>query len=94
MKPESAVVSAMIGASGSIPLVLAQTTTTSPAGVVMPVWAVSILASVFLGTLGYLLKRSWEQVDKTLEKLDSRVMRLDDRVSRVEDRITRMEQKL
>lgn len=86
MKGEIAVVSTMIGASGSIPLVLAQTTT-QPNGVVMPVWAVSILASLFLGTLGYLLKRSWEQVDKTLEKLDSRV-------SRLEDRIINMEQKL
>jgi hypothetical protein len=87
MKSESLMVSAMIGASGSVPLVLAQTTAPpSGGGVVIPVWAVSVLASVFLGTLGYLLKRSWEQVDRTLEKLDARM-------GRVEERISNMEQK-
>jgi hypothetical protein len=87
MKSESFLVSAMIGASGSMPLVLAQTTSTAPGGVVIPVWAISVITSVFLGTLGFLLKRSWEQVDRTLEKLDARV-------GRVEDRITGMEQTL
>lgn len=86
MKSESLMVSAMIGASGSVPLVLAQTTAPVSGGVVIPVWAVSVLASVFLGTLGYLLKRSWEQVDRTLEKLDARM-------GRVEERISNMEQK-
>lgn len=87
MRSESVMVSAMIGASGSVPLVLAQTTAPVGTGVVIPVWAVSVLASVFLGTLGFLLKRSWEQVDRTLEKLDARV-------GRVEERIHHMEQKL
>lgn len=83
MKTESSVVSAVIGASGTVPLALAQA---NPEGG-FPVWVLSISLTTVLAVLGYLLKRSWEQVDKTLEKLDARVGRVEDRLVDVERKL-------
>lgn len=87
MKTESSIISTVIGASGAVPLMLAQASPPATNGVNMPVWALSIFLTSVLAVLGYLLKRSWEQVDKTLEKLDARV-------GRVEERMTDLERKL
>lgn len=94
MKTEGSVISTVIGASGAVPLVLAQTTAPRMEGVTMPIWAISILLTSVLAVLGYLLKRSWEQVDRTLEKLDARVERLDTRVEGFERRMSDIERKL
>ena len=88
MKAEGSVISTVIGASGAVPLALAQASApTTGSEVNMPVWALSMTLTAVLAVLGYLLKRSWEQVDKTLEKLDARVGRVEERMSDIERKL-------
>lgn len=80
-----------LGMSGSVPLILAQSTPAAPtvSGVTIPVWALSLLATFAMGVTGYLLKRSLEQVDRSLEKLDARMGRVENQVHAMENKLSK-----
>lgn len=64
----------------------------SDAGVVLPVWFITTSVSVMVAVVGFLLKRSLDQVDKKLEKLDAHAAHQVERQARLEVRVSNIEQ--
>jgi len=94
---DSSLIGSALAVVGGMPLVLAEAAAaqspTVPGGVVIPVWALSLAVTLALGFIGYLLKRSMDQLDKTLEKLNSKVEELSIKVAPLEARIHNLESK-
>ncbi len=95
---DSSLIGSSLAAIGGMPLVLAEAATaaggTSPGGVVIPIWALSLAVTLALGFIGYLLKRSMDQLDNTLERLNMKVEELSIKVAPLEARIQNVEKKL
>ncbi len=96
---DSGLASALFAVAGGMPLVLAEAVVAQPTppqmnGVVIPIWALSLAVTMTLGVIGYLLKRSLDQVDRSLEKLDARVGEMAQRVAPLDSRVTALEKKL
>ena len=95
---DSGLIGTALAVVGGMPLVLAEAaaaqTPTAPNGVVIPVWALSLAVTLALGFIGYLLKRSMEQLDGPLEKLNTKVEDLAVKVAPLEARIQNVEKKL
>lgn len=94
---DSSLIGSALAVIGGMPLVLAEAAAaqapTAPGGVVIPVWALSLAVTLALGFIGYLLKRSMDQLDKTLEKLNSKVEDLTLKVAPLDARVTHLENK-
>jgi membrane protein implicated in regulation of membrane protease activity len=97
MTTDNGLIGTVLAVAGGMPLVLAEAAApVAPQanGIVIPVWALSMLVTIILGLLSFLLKRSLDQVDKTLEKLDARVGDLAAKVAPLDARISNLEHKV
>lgn len=94
---DSNLIGSAMAVIGGMPLVLAEAAAAQAPvanGVVIPVWALSLAVTLALGFIGFLLKRSMDQLDGTLEKLNIKVDELSIKVAPLEARIENLEKKL
>lgn len=91
---DSNLIGSALAVVGGMPLVLAEAAASPQGGVVIPIWALSLAVTLALGFIGYLLKRSMDQLDSTLEKLNTKVEELSMKVAPLEARIQNVEKKL
>lgn len=50
-------------------------------GVLIPVWAISLLAPIVMGIIGYFLKRSQDQIDARQDKHDERLAHIESKIT-------------